>query len=395
MQDMQNARTIAVAMSGGVDSSAVAAMLRAEGHNVIGLTMQLWNQRRLAGHEGMPETVQGRCCSIDDVYDARRVAETLGIPYYVVNHEERFERDVVRPFVEEYLAGRTPIPCSLCNNHLKFDQLLVVAQQIGADQIATGHYAQVVFDEPCGRWLLKRPTDRSKDQTYFLFGLTQEQLSRTLFPLGGMTKPDVRELARKHKLVIAEKPDSQEICFVPGGNYKRFLEAYLTEQGGTPTGIGGEMVTMDGKVIGEHAGEHNCTVGQRKGLGVATGSALYVIQIKNDTRQVVVGKDEELYSRTLRARRVNLISTAKLREPMRVVVKIRHRHQPAAAMIESRGQDEILVTFDQPQRALTPGQGAVFYDGDIVVGGGWIEQSPVGQPAPNDPGITTPQGLNR
>jgi tRNA-specific 2-thiouridylase len=392
---MRTTETIAVAMSGGVDSSAVAAMLRAEGHNIIGLTMQLWNQRRLAGQEGMPESVQGRCCSIDDVYDARRVAETLGIPYYVVNHEERFERDVVRPFVEEYLAGRTPIPCSLCNNHLKFDQLLVVAQQIGADKIATGHYAQVVFDEQLGRWLLKRPADRSKDQTYFLFGLTQEQLRHTLFPLGGMTKPAVRELARKHKLVIAEKPDSQEICFVPGGDYKRFLEAYLTEQGGTPTGIGGEMVTMDGKVIGEHAGVHNFTVGQRKGLGVATGSPLYVIQIKNDTRQVVVGKDEELYSRTLRARRVNLISTAALGEAKRVAVKIRHKHQPAPAMIESSGRDEVLVTFDEPQRALTPGQAAVFYDGDIVVGGGWIEQSPVGQPAPNDPGITTPQGLNR
>ena len=377
---MLPSETIAVAMSGGVDSSAVAAMLRADGHNVIGLTMQLWNQRRLAGHEGMPESVQGRCCSIDDVYDARRVAETLGIPYYVVNHEERFERDVVRPFVEEYLAGRTPIPCSLCNNHLKFDQLLIVAQQIGADKIATGHYAQVVFDEQLNRWLLKRAADKSKDQTYFLFGLTQEQLSRTLFPLGGMTKPEVRELARKHSLAIAEKPDSQEICFVPGGDYKRFLEAYLSEQGDMPPRISGdmiagEMITTDGKVIGEHAGVHNFTVGQRKGLGVATGSPLYVIQIKNDTRQVVVGKDEELYSRMLRARRVNLISTAELREPIRVAVKIRHRHQPAPAMIESAGPDEVQVTFDEPQRALTPGQAAVFYDGDTVVGGGWIENS--------------------
>ncbi|HLB91238.1 MAG TPA: tRNA 2-thiouridine(34) synthase MnmA [Terriglobales bacterium] len=377
---MTDTTTIAVAMSGGVDSSAVAAMLRADGHNVIGLTMQLWNQRRLAGHAGMPESVQGRCCSIDDVYDARRVAETLGIPYYVVNHEERFERDVVRPFVEEYLAGRTPIPCSLCNNHLKFDQLLIVARQIGADQIATGHYAQVVFDDECGRWLLKRPTDRSKDQTYFLFGLTQEQLSRTLFPLGSMTKPEVRELARKHGLAIAEKPDSQEICFVPGGDYKRFLEAYLNEQGsGSTEGdrdtLAGEMVTSDGKVIGEHAGVHNFTVGQRKGLGIATGSPLYVIQIKNDTRQVVVGKDEELYSRTLRAHRVNLISTDELREPMRVAVKIRHKHQPAAALIESAAPNDVLVTFDEPQRALTPGQAAVFYDGDLVVGGGWIEAS--------------------
>jgi tRNA-specific 2-thiouridylase len=382
---MLTVETIAVAMSGGVDSSAVAAMLRAEGRNVIGLTMQLWNQRRLAGHAGMTESVQGRCCSIDDVYDARRVAETLGIPYYVVNHEERFERDVVRPFVQEYLAGRTPVPCSLCNNHLKFDQLLIVARQIGADKIATGHYAQIMFDEHLDRWLLKRPADKSKDQTYFLFGLTQEQLSRTLFPLGGMTKPEVRELARKHNLAIAEKPDSQEICFVPGGDYKNFLEAYLAEQGENPTRIGdetiareptyGEVVTTGGKVIGQHAGIHNFTVGQRKGLGVATGSPLYVIHINNDTRQVVVGSDEELYSRTLHARRVNLISTAELRAPMRVAVKIRHQHQPAPAMIESVGPGEIRVIFDAPQRAITPGQAAVFYDGDIVAGGGWIENS--------------------
>src|SRR6266542_6395230 len=300
---MPNSRTIAVAMSGGVDSSTVAAMLRSEGHNVVGLTMQLWNQRRLAGHEGMPESVQGRCCSLDDVYDARRVAETIGIPYYVVNHEDRFEQDVVRPFVQEYLSGRTPIPCSLCNNHLKFDQLLIVAQQIGADAVATGHYARVKVDEERGRWLLKRPADHSRDQTYFLFGLAQEQLSRTLFPLGNMTKPEVRELARKHGLALAEKPDSQEICFVPGGNYKKFLDAYLAEQGDALPDTAGELVTTDGRVIGEHSGIHNFTVGQRKGLGVATGSPLYVLQIRGDSRQVVVGAAESLYSRTLLARR--------------------------------------------------------------------------------------------
>jgi len=352
-------------------------MLRAEGHNVIGLTMQLWNQRRLAGREGMPESVQGRCCSLDDVYDARRVAQQIGIPYYVVNHEERFERDVVRPFVEQYLSGRTPIPCSLCNNHLKFDQLLVVAQQIGAERVATGHYARVAYDHDRGRWLLKRPADLSKDQTYFLFGLTQEQLSRTLFPLGEMTKPEVRVLARQHGLALAEKPDSQEICFVPGGDYKRFIDAYLAEQGESLPDTAGELVTTSGEVIGEHHGIHNFTVGQRKGLGVATGSPLYVIQISGASKQVLVGGDEHLYSRTLRARRVNLIAVDELREPMRVAVKIRHRHEPADALIERiktqpTGEDEILVTFDQPQRAITPGQAAVFYDGDVVVGGGWI-----------------------
>ena len=370
---MPNFNTIAVAMSGGVDSSTVAAMLRAEGRNVIGLTMQLWNQRRLAGRQGMPEAVTGRCCSLDDVYDARRVAETIGIPYYVVNHEQRFERDVVRPFVEEYLSGRTPIPCSLCNNHLKFDQLLTVAQQIGADAVATGHYARVEFDRERGRWLLKRPTDRSKDQTYFLFGLTQEQLSRTLFPLGEMTKPEVRELARRHGLALAEKPDSQEICFVPGGDYKRFLDAYLAEQGDALPDTSGELVTTDGRVLGEHSGIHNFTVGQRKGLGVATGSPLYVIQIKGDSRQVIVGNDENLYSKTLIARRTNLIAFDELQERMRVSVKIRHRHEPAAAVLEKTAADEILVTFDEPQRAITPGQAAVFYEQDVVVGGGWIQ----------------------
>ena len=369
---MLPSQTIAVAMSGGVDSSTVAAMLRAEGHQVIGLTMQLWNQRRLSGHPGMPESVQGRCCSLDDVYDARRVAETLGIPYYVVNHEDRFERDVVRPFVEEYLSGRTPIPCSLCNNHLKFDQLLIVAQQIGADALATGHYARTAYDERRGRWLLKRATDTSKDQTYFLFGLTQEQLSRTIFPLGEMTKPAVRELARDHGLALAEKPDSQEICFVPGGDYKKFLDAYLADQGETLPDTSGQLVTASGEVVGEHGGIHNFTVGQRKGLGVATGSPLYVIQINGDTHQVVVGGQDELYSPTLRTHRTNLISVDDLHQPMRVTAKIRHRHEAAPAAIEKSGADEVLVTFDEPQRAITPGQAAVFYDGDVVVGGGWI-----------------------
>jgi tRNA-uridine 2-sulfurtransferase len=375
---MAHNNTIAVAMSGGVDSSTVAAMLRAEGYELVGLTLQLWNQRRLAGKEGMPEPVTGRCCSLDDVYDARRVAEALGIPYYVVNEEERFEEDVVRPFVREYLHGRTPIPCSLCNNHLKFDQLLVRARQIGADRIATGHYARNEYDGARGRWILRRPVDEAKDQTYFLFGLTQEQLSRTLFPLGGYRKAEVRELAAQQGLAVAVKPDSQEICFIPGGDYKQFISAYLAEQGEEIPDTAGELVATSGAVVGRHAGIHNFTVGQRKGLGVqsrragAPGDALYVIRIDEASHCVTVGSDAEATTRTLRARGPNWIAIAALRGTMRVRAKIRHRHEPAWATIRMAGSDEIEAEFDEPQRAVTPGQAAVFYDGDEVVGGGWI-----------------------
>ncbi len=370
--------TIAVAMSGGVDSSAVAALLRSEGHDLIGLTLQLWNQRRLAGHEGMPESVQGRCCSVDDVYDARRVAEQLGIPYYLVNQQERFEADVVRPFVAEYLAGRTPIPCTLCNNHLKFDQLLLTARQIGADRIATGHYARNEYCPDRNRWILKRPADAAKDQTYFLFGLTQEQLSRTLFPLGNMRKPAVREMAAEHGLALAQKPDSQEICFIPGGDYKAFLDAYLDEQGREMPVTAGELVTTSGEVVGHHDGIHNFTVGQRKGLhksmDINTPDPLYVIQIKGGERQVVVGTQDNLLTTEFLANRLNWISIPALTEPMRVQIKIRHRHEPAwATLAPGAHSDQVAATFDQPQRAVTPGQAAVFYDGDEVVGGGWIQ----------------------
>jgi tRNA-specific 2-thiouridylase len=370
--------TIAVAMSGGVDSSTVAAMLAREGAPVVGLTLQLWDQTRLAGKHGIPDAPKaGRCCSLDDVYDARRVAEHLGIPYYVVNQQERFEKDVVRPFVDEYLHGRTPIPCSLCNNHLKFDALIQTARSIGASRVATGHYAINEFDPARNRWILKRPADRAKDQTYFLFGLTQAQLSRTLFPLGSLTKPEVRDLARSRGLALAEKPDSQEICFIPGGDYKQFITAYLEEQGEQVPQSAGELVASSGEVIGRHEGIANFTVGQRKGLGVSSPTPLYVLAIHPDSHRVTVGADPELASRTLVARRLNWISIPALTAPLRVQAKIRHRHEPAWATLEpapltATGEAEVIATFDEPQRAVTPGQSAVFYDNDEVVGGGWI-----------------------
>ena len=363
-------------MSGGVDSSTVAAMLAHSGDTVVGLTLQLWDQTRLAGKVAaatIPDAPKaGRCCSLDDVYDARHVAEHLGIPYYVVNQQERFERDVVRPFVDEYLAGRTPIPCSLCNNHLKFDALLQTARSIGAGRIATGHYAVNEFDPARARWILKRPADLAKDQTYFLFGLTQEQLARTLFPLGRLTKPEVREVARAHGLALAEKPDSQEICFIPGGDYKQFLTAYLEEQGERVPETAGELVASSGEVLGQHEGIFNFTVGQRKGLGVSSPSPLYVLNIDPASHRVTVGADAELATRALHARRLNWIAIPELTAPMRVRAKIRHRHEPAWAILEPAGPDEVIATFDEPQRAVTPGQSAVFYDGDEVVGGGWI-----------------------
>jgi tRNA-specific 2-thiouridylase len=373
-----NSTPIAVAMSGGVDSSTVAAMLVRQGRTVVGMTMQLWNQRRLPelAVEGGAPSGSGRCCSLDDVYDARRVAEQIGIPYYVVNFERQFEEQVVKPFVEEYLAGRTPIPCTLCNNYIKFDRFLEMADSVGAHYMATGHYARVRFDAASGRYQLLRAVDPSKDQTYFLFGLTQAQLARTLFPLGDLNKPEVRDIARSMDLAVASKGDSQEICFVPNGDYAAFMDAYLKEKGVAVKRTSGEIVTTEGRTLGRHEGVHHFTVGQRKGLGIATGEPLYVISTDPTSQRVTVGGNDDLQCSRFVAKEVNWISNAGVAPgaTLRAEVKIRNKHAAApATLCATADADRVEVRFDDPQRAITPGQGAVFYDGEIVLGGGWIE----------------------
>ena len=360
-------------MSGGVDSSVVAGLLRRRGDPVVGLTMQLWNQRRLP--ELVPEGgATGRCCSLDDVYDARFVAQHLGIPYYVVNFEERFEQQVIRPFIDEYLAGRTPIPCTLCNNFIKFDQFLDLAAGVGASRIATGHYARVSHSAETGRYQLRRGVDKAKDQTYFLFGLTQAQLGRTDFPLGGFTKPQVRDLARELGLPVAEKPDSQEICFVPNGDYAAFIDAYFRERGIASDRTRGDIVDMEGRILGEHEGVHHFTVGQRRGLRVAAGEPLYVIATEPGAQRVIVGRNEDLLRSRLHANDVNWISIAPASQPVRAQVKIRNKHEAAdATLYPTSDPARVEIRFVEPQRAVTPGQAAVFYDDDLVLGGGWIE----------------------
>ena len=362
---------VAVAMSGGVDSSTVAAVLQQQGRSVVGLTMQLWNQRRLPELQG-DGPAQHRCCSLDDVYDAKAVAQHLNFPHYLVNFEEQFESRVVRPFVDQYLAGRTPIACTNCNTDVKFEPLLRMARQIGAERLATGHYARIQRNEETGRWELLRARDGSKDQSYFLWGLSQEQLSRSEFPLGELTKDEVRALARRVNLPVAEKPESMELCFVPNGNYVQFIQAYSKERGISLRQNEGEIVDKNGDVIGRHNGVQNFTVGQRKGLGFATGKPLYVLSIDPQNNRVVVGEDNVLRKTVCEVEGTNWISCEPPATGFRAFVKIRHKHEPASATVEPLESNHARVTFDAPQRAITPGQAAVFYDGDRVLAGGWI-----------------------
>ena len=365
-------------MSGGVDSSVAAALLAEQGHDVIGVSMQLYDNSQVT-ESG--QRAFGTCCTIDDLYDARLVAATIGIPHYIVNFESQFGEHVISNFVREYVAGRTPIPCSHCNSDLKFAELLDRARAYDADQLATGHYARIERDA-AGRYHLYRGADNSKDQTYFLFSLTQEQLSRAAFPVGHLDKPAVRAHAERLKLHVTQKPDSQEICFVPDGDYAKFVERRAPE-----AARAGTVVDNSGRVLGTHAGVHRFTIGQRKGLGLSSSEPLYVLEIKPESAQVVVGSRDDLGRTRLTAADVNWIAGNAPENWLRVGAQIRHRHVAAPARIRLKPDTTVSmaggvrlqadslraqVEFDTPQTAITPGQAVVFYDGDEVLGGGWI-----------------------
>ena len=353
---------IVVAMSGGVDSSVAAALLAEQGHDVIGVSMQLYDQS-----DG--QTTFGSCCTLDDLYDARRVAAAINIPHYIVNFEKQFDEQVVSNFVSEYTSGRTPLPCAHCNSDLKFATLVDRARGFGADAVATGHYARVDRDPATGRFLLKRGADAAKDQSYFLFSLTQDQLARAVFPVGDRPKDAVRAYARERRLPVANKPDSQEICFVPDDDYARFVKKHAAD-----AERDGVIVDEEGRVVGTHEGIHRFTVGQRKGLGLSSsfGIPMYVLQLRPADRQVVVGPKSSLERTTMTASVVNWIAHEPS-APVRAAVQIRHRHQPAPAIVRSLGHARAEVVFETPQLAITPGQAVVFYDGDSVIGGGWID----------------------
>ena len=360
-------------MSGGVDSSAAAAILKAQGHELVGFTMQLWNQRRGISVDENGEPLPSRCCSLDDVYDARRVAEELGFPFYVLNLEREFESDVVQPFVASYLNGETPIPCVACNSRLKFASLDRLATSLGCERVATGHYARADFDPATNRYRLLRGLDPQKDQSYFLWELTQDQLSRSLFPLGEMSKSEAREAARRNGLAVAEKAESQEICFVPDGDYAGFIDRYLESEDELERLPGtGEIVNARGEVMGMHTGIHHYTIGQRRGIGVSGAQPLYVLGIDSIQNRVVVGHQEDLLSDEFTAAGVNWIAVDDPTEPVRAKVRVRYRHAAALATITPLPDNRASIKFDEPQRAITPGQATVFYRVDEVIGGGWI-----------------------
>ena len=352
---------IVVAMSGGVDSSVAAALLAEQGHEVIGLSMQLYDQS-----EG--QTSFGGCCSIDDLHDARRVAAAINIPHYIVNFEKQFDEQVIANFVTEYAAGRTPLPCAHCNSDLKFATLAERARGLGADAVATGHYARVGRDET-DRLVLRRGIDAGKDQSYFLFSLTQEQLACAVFPIGMLPKDEVRDYARRRRLPVADKPDSQEICFIPDHDYRAFVARRVPDSARE-----GAVVDESGHVLGSHAGIHRFTVGQRRGLGLSstTGAPMYVLALRPADQQVIVGPKASLERTRLTASGMNWI-VAEPEGTLRVAAQIRHRHQAAPAHVRSLGGGRADVVFDAPQLAISPGQAVVFYNGDAVVGGGWID----------------------
>lgn len=364
---------IAVAMSGGVDSSAAAALLKEQGHELVGFTMQLWNQRRGVSVDENGDPLPSRCCSLDDVYDARRVAESLGFPFYVLNLEREFEESVVEPFIQSYLEGETPIPCVACNSRLKFASLDKMAISLGCEKVATGHYARVEHDAAANRYRLFRGRNHGKDQSYFLWELTQDQLSRSYFPLGEMQKEEVRDIARDANLYTAEKQESQEICFVPDGKYSEFIDRYLEHEGRSAEApAGGEIVNTAGETVGTHTGIHRYTVGQRRGIGIAHEKPLYVVQIERAKNQIIVGDADDLDSIEFTAKGVNWVAFDEPAEPVRANVKVRYRHEPAPATIHALPDARARIVFDEPQRAITPGQATIFYDGEEVVGGGWI-----------------------